>query len=185
MISNAALSISNGYQPIADLYKEVVVAQDSGALVAALAMLFVGIDTMAWLSLPLGKRSVKRDDFCSWVDSYLKADADQPYQYVGIDLYAARCAMLHSYGSLSDLHRMPSPPKTFGYLDNGPHCADGGALVLISIAVLIRDFGEALNAFLLATHNSAGLKARVDSRIHALVLSMSVNSNQVKINDNY
>ena len=176
MTTTKAAPIPNGYQPILDLYQEVARAQDGGALVAALAMVFVGIDTMAWLSLPLEQHSVKRDDFCAWVDTYLKADAAQPYQYVGIDLYAARCAMLHSYGSLSDLHKKPNPPKTFGYLDNGPHRADGASLVLISIAVLIHDFGGALNTFLQSALKDADLKSRIDGRIEALVSSMPVAS---------
>ena len=170
-------TVPNGYQPILELYREIAKAQDADALLAALAMVFVGIDTMAWLSLPLGQTSVRRDDFCSWVDTYLKTDASQPYHYVGIDVYAARCALLHSYGSLSDLHNKPNPPKTFGYLDNGQHRADGSALVLISIAVLIRDFGGALNAFLQTALHAPDLKARIDSRIEALVATMPVATN--------
>ena len=170
-------AVPNGYQPILELYREISKAQDADALLAALAMVFVGIDTMAWLALPLGKTSVGRVDFCSWVDAYLKTDASQPYHYVGIDMYAARCALLHSYGSLSDLHKKPNPPKTFGYLDNGPHRADGSPLVLISIAVLIRDFGGALNTFLQSALHDADLKARIDSRIEALVATMPVSAN--------
>jgi len=173
----AVAAIQNGYQPILELYREITKAQDADALTAALAMVFVSIDTMAWLSLPIGSNSVKRDDFCSWVDAYLKTDAEQPYQYVGIDLYAARCAMLHSYSSLSDLHKKSNPPKTFGYLDNGPHRADGSPLVLISIAVLIRDFGSALNAFLQSALLDADLKARIDNRIEALVATMPMAAN--------
>lgn len=171
-----AATIPNEYQSILDLYREIVKAQDADALVAALAMIFVGIDTMAWLSLPIGSNSVKRDDFCSWINTYFKTDADQPYQYVGIDVYAARCAMLHSYGSLSDLHKKSNPPKIFGYLENGPHRADGSPLVLISIAVLIRDFGRALNDFLQSAVQDADLKACIDSRIEALVATMPVAS---------
>ena len=136
---------------------------------AALVMVFVGIDTMAWLSLPLGERSVRRLSFCHWVDTYLKTDSTQPYQYIGIDVYAARCAMLHNYGSLAALHKQPNPPKTFGYLDNGPHRTDGSPLILISIAVLIRDFGTALESFLQNARVDADFKARIDSRIEALV----------------
>uniref|UniRef100_E6QQ19 Uncharacterized protein n=1 Tax=mine drainage metagenome TaxID=410659 RepID=E6QQ19_9ZZZZ len=174
------VAIPNGYQPILELYQEMTKAQDANALIAALAMLFVGIGTMAWLSLPLGQTSVKRNDFCSWVDTYLKTDASQPYQYVGIDVYAARCALLHSYGSASDLHKRRNPPKEFSYLDNGPHRADGSQLVLISIAVLIRDFGNALNAFFRSALSNADLKARIDSRIRTLMVTMAVDENRVK-----
>ena len=52
-------AIPNGYQPILELYREIAKSQDAGALIAALAMVFVGIDTMAWLSLPIGSSSVE------------------------------------------------------------------------------------------------------------------------------
>jgi hypothetical protein len=107
----------NGYQPILELCEQIIKCQEADALMAALAMVYVGIDTMAWLSLPIGSSSVNRSCFCNWVDTYLKTDASQPYQYIGIDVYAARCAMLHGYGSIADLHNQPNPPKIFGYLD--------------------------------------------------------------------
>ena len=77
--------------------------------------------------------------------------------------------MLHSYGSLAALHKQPNPPKTFGYLDSGSHKTDGSLLVLIGIAVLIRDFAAAVTAFLQDARSNAGLKARIDSRMDALV----------------
>jgi hypothetical protein len=167
-------TVPNGYQPIVEIYREAGRAQDAGAIIAALAMIFVGIDTMAWLSLPLGEDSVRRAHFCAWVDSYLKADQEQPYQYVGIDVYAARCAMLHHYGIMAELHNNPNPPKKFGYLDNGPHRTDGSELVLISIAVLVHDFGKAVVNFIQAALQDAELKARIDSRVQQLVSSMPV-----------
>ncbi len=159
----------NGYQPILDLYQEAGKAQDAGAFIAALAMIFVGIDTMAWLSLPAGEGSVRRRHFREWVDAYLKADAPQPYQYAGEDVYAARCALLHRFGSSADLHAHPNPPKMFGYVDNGPHRAQGGNLVLISVAVLVHDFGRAVGRFIQAAQKDADLKARIDSRVLQLV----------------
>lgn len=164
----------NGYQSIVELCQEAGKAQNGGAIIAALSMVFVGIDTMAWLSLPLGEDSVRRTHFCAWVDAYLKADLQQPYQYVGIDVYAARCAMLHHYGSIAELHDQPNPPKKFGYVDNGPHQNDGSDLVLISIAVLVHDFGKAVGAFIQSALHDADLKARIDSRVQQLVTSMSV-----------
>jgi len=177
---SAAAPVENGYQSILNLYQEVAKAQDADALMAALAMVFVGIDTMAWLSLPIETDNGTRNDFCAWVDTYLKTGAEQPYQYVGIDVYAARCALLHSYGSIADLHKSKNPPKIFGYLDNGPHQTDGSPLVLISIAVLIHDFGSALNAFLTTALKDTELKARIDSRINALVRTWPVRNQEKK-----
>lgn len=168
------MTSGNEYQPIMNLYQEACTAQDAGALVAALSMVFVGIDTMAWLSMPITQVDVKRDDFCRWVNAYLKADSQQAYQYVGIDLYAARCAILHHYGTTAALHAGSNPPKEFGYMDNGPHLTDGSNMVLISIAVLVHDFGGAIRKFFEVAQKDAALKARIDSRMRKLVNTMTI-----------
>ena len=175
-MSIARIAPENDYQPIQDILEEISMSQDAGALMAALSMIFVGISTMAWLALPVEKISCKRDDFCDWVDRYMKAEPFQPYQYKGIDVYAARCAMLHSYGSVADLHRLNMPPKVYGYLDNGPHRADEGQVVLISIAVFVRDFSAAVHEFLKSAANDPEVKVRIDSRIDALVRGFRVAS---------
>lgn len=160
---------NNDYKPLLDMLDEAHKAQSAGATVATLAMIYIGIDTMAWLSLPIEQDKQGRSDFYRWVDTYLKTDASQLYQYVGQDVYAARCAVLHKFATLSDLHKKNPPPKKFGYLDNGPHCTDGGDLVLISVAVLLRDFSHAIVKFTRAMQNDAELKVRVNSRIMELL----------------
>ena len=162
---------TGGYTPLLQLLAEIARAQDADATVAALAMVYVEIDTMALLSCPVGQKEQIRTDFIAWVDRFLKADAASKYQYEGIDVYAARCAVLHSYGSAAALHDKTNPPRKFGYTDNGPHQKDEAArFVLISIAVLIHDFARAVEAFLLAIKNEPELKRRVDSRMASLFL---------------
>ncbi|RDK04476.1 hypothetical protein [Paraburkholderia lacunae] len=160
---------NNGYAPILNLLNQVRIAQDAGATIAALTMVYVGIDTMAWLALPVGQAQQGRSDFYRWVDTYLKADATQPYQYDGRDVYAARCAVLHQFSTIVELHRQKNPPKKFGYLDNGPHRTDGGDLVLISVAMLVRDYFHAATRFMTAVQDDAELKARLDSRMEELL----------------
>jgi hypothetical protein len=112
---------AGGYTPVVQLLGEIGKAWDAGATVASLAMVYIGLDTMALLACPVKKQSQTRSDFIARVDKYLKADAASDYQYEGIDLYAARCAVLHSYGSVAALHSGTNPPRKFGYMDNGPH----------------------------------------------------------------
>jgi hypothetical protein len=163
---------AGGYTPFIQLLGEISKAQDAGATVAALAMVYIGIDTMALLSCPQGQDSQIRADFIAWVNRFLKADTGSEYQYEGIDVYAARCAVLHSYGSVADLHRSAKPPRKFGYADNGPHKVDETErFVLISVAVLIHDFSKAMEAFVTAIKDDPDLKRRVDSRIHSLFLT--------------
>jgi hypothetical protein len=166
---NVLTNGTSGYTPLIQLLKEIGRARDADATVAALAMIYVGLDTMALLACPLGQQSQTRGDFIAWVNRYLRADPTSDYQYEGIDVYAARCAVLHRYGSVASLHTGPNPPRKFGYLDNGPHRVDETErLVLISVAVLEHDFSKAVKTFVTEMKSSSDLKRRVDSRIKSL-----------------
>lgn len=159
------------YAAILQLLDQIAVAFDAGAEIAALALVYAGIDTMALLSCPVGQAGQTGDDFKAWVDRYLKADPASPYQYVGADVYAARCAVLHAYGSESGHHRRANPPKKFGYTDNGAHWMDpSGQNVVISIATFIRDFGAAVQAFLGDARGNPDFRQRIDSRMDSLLL---------------
>jgi hypothetical protein len=160
---------AGGYTPLIQLLSEIGKAWDAEATVAALAMVYVGLDTMALLACPVGQQSQSRADFIAWVDQYLKADPASEYQYEGIDVYAARCAVLHSYGSVADLHRKANPPRKFGYTDNGLHKKDDAErFVIISVAVLIHDFSKAMRKFVNEIRTDPELKRRVDSRVGSL-----------------
>ncbi len=124
---------------------------------------------MALLSCPVGQASQTRSEFIAWANKYLKADPASDYQYEGIDVYAARCAVLHSYGSVAGLHSGANPPRKFGYTDNGPHKKDDTErFALISVAVLIHDFSKAVEQFISDMLSDSELKRRVDSRIRSL-----------------
>ncbi len=64
----------------------------------------------------MDKSKVTRSDFKEWVDTYLTCHENQPYKYRGKDVYAARCAFLHTYGSEAELHE--SDPDTIRYAIN-------------------------------------------------------------------
>jgi hypothetical protein len=164
------------YTPLIQLLGEIGKAQDAGATVAALALVYVGIDTMALLSCPVGQQSQTGADFISWVDRSLRAEPGSEYQYEGIDLYAARCAVLHSYGSVAALHAGENPPRKLGYTDNGPHRKDEAErFVLISVAVLVHDFSGAMESFVAEIIRTPDLKQRVDSRITSLFFASLLN----------
>src|SRR5262245_16115686 len=58
----------------------------------ALILLYSGIDTAGWLDSP--DRDATRDSFLKWVDNYLlKA---KPLACTALELYAARCGLLHT-----------------------------------------------------------------------------------------
>lgn len=67
----------------------------------ALVLLYSAIDTLAWSNRNEG--DVTRSDFCRWVSVYM--DPGPQLNCTPDDLYAARCALLHSGAAQSKLSR--------------------------------------------------------------------------------
>jgi hypothetical protein len=102
-----------------------------------LALVFLTIDVCAFLSLPAGETRQGQDEFVAWVDTYMKGHSDQPYQYRGLDVYGARCAVLHVFGADADFHQRHPDAKRFVYHTGGRHGFDHGknaGLVVIALA---------------------------------------------------
>lgn len=155
---------------ILGLVREMKVVEQAGCSSAAIAMAFICIDTMARLSLPLGVPAQKSSDFIEWVNAYVKADPSQTYQYDGRDVYGARCAFLHAYGSASDYHAKSPDVKKFGYTDGGKHITDENSeLVLIGLPAFVDDITRAVERFLQDARGNADLRARVESRIASVM----------------
>jgi hypothetical protein len=141
---------------VSGLIAEIKRCEGAGATTAAVAMAFVCIDTMAFLALPQGRDKQGRTDFIAWVDAYVKGHEDQPYQYRGLDVYGARCALLHAFGSEADYH------------DGGKHAYDPAQdehLVIIGTASFLNDIVHAVGAFCEACKADQDLRVRVESRL--------------------
>jgi hypothetical protein len=69
----------------------------------SLMLLYATIDIMAWLNRDRNHENVKRDDFIKWTETYLLPNSQ--LQCTAIDLYAARCSLIHSYSAESGLSR--------------------------------------------------------------------------------
>jgi hypothetical protein len=67
----------------------------NGAIMPSLILLYSTIDIMAWLSREKDHEKNDRGDFKGWVNSYLLPNSELDCE--AIDLYAARCSILHSY----------------------------------------------------------------------------------------
>jgi len=77
-------------------------------------LIYSAIDAMAFLSMPQGRNRVQRDDFVNWCDRYMKFNCD--HSPSGLELYSARCAMLHTYGVKSGLTQN-NRARMVGYMD--------------------------------------------------------------------
>jgi hypothetical protein len=147
---------------------QIRLCEQCGATSAALVMAYVGIDCMAYLSMPAENQTQKRQDFIDWVDKYLVGHPDQIYKYRGIDVYGARCAMLHSYGSKAAYHQQNPNTRFFAYHDGGRHLHDQAVdprMVLIGTASFLNDVCSGMGNFMEACEQSLELRQRVAPRL--------------------
>ena len=88
---------------INDLLQSIDLCFRNQFLLSGLTLLYSTLDIMAWLSQPQSQTDVQRDDFIRWVDKYLLPNTRLSCNV--IDLYAARCSIVHSYSAESKLSR--------------------------------------------------------------------------------
>lgn len=159
---------NSNWQSVLGLVSELKRCDEAGLTTASVAMAFVCIDTLANLGRPAEKAKVTRSDFKDWVESLLRAHPDQPYKYRSKDVYAARCAFLHTYGSEAELHQSDPDTIKYAYHDGGRHeynpAVDRG-LVLIGTKSFVNDVVYAVESFLKECSEDAELRQLVESRL--------------------
>lgn len=159
------------------LIDEIKRCEAAGATTASLALAYICIDTMAFLSMPDGKNMQGRTEFIAWVDSYLKGDPSQPYQYRGLDVYGARCALLHAFGSETGYHQTYPEAKRFCYNDGGMHALDpivDEHLVVIGTASFLSDVVTGVCLFAEDCRKDASLRLRVEAKLPKVVQSLQI-----------
>lgn len=156
------------WKPILSLVTELKRCDEYNITTAAVAMAYICIDALANLSRPIDKKKVTRSDFKKWVDKYLQGHPDQPYQYRGKDVYAARCALLHTYGAVAEMHNKDSDVIIFTYHNGGRHAYEPKVrpdLAIIGTKSFINDVVIAIESFLDDCKKDEFLKQRVESRL--------------------
>lgn len=180
MAENQSKSEGPDYSAINQLVLEITKCEAAGIYLAALALCYIAIDTMAFLSMPKGQENTTKKDFIVWVDQYLKGHSDQPYEYRGADVYAARCAVLHTWGAEASDHRKDSSIKLFGYTTGGRHLINpdhSTRLVLIGLVSFIDDVPKAISSFMKYAIHNEELRSRLDARIEKVMSQSPINLN--------
>ncbi len=160
-----------------ELIQEIKKCEAAGAVTASITMAYVCIDTMSFLALPAGRESQKREDFIAWVDTYLKGMPEQPYQYRGLDVYGARCAILHAFSSEVNFHQQNPDTKIFGYHNGGLHAfnpAESERLVIIGTASFLNDVITAVGLFFETCKTDLDLRSRVESRLPKVLATFPI-----------
>ncbi len=69
----------------------------------ALVLIYCGIDFMGFLARAPTSQKINKNDFIHWAESNM--DCQKKLGVSGLDLYAARCGMVHNYTSDSTLSK--------------------------------------------------------------------------------
>lgn len=132
------------------ILRGISVAFNNGCFGSAVVLIYAGIDAMAYLSMPEGNNDVTREDFVQWVNTYLEFQSVN--RVSGLELYGARCGMVHKYGVFSRLSRR-GQVRVIGYVDEAQEDVmidetGESSLVLISIRGFAFAFRNAIQRFI-------------------------------------
>ena len=137
----------------------------------AVLLTYAGMDAMAFVSMPPAQAEVKSSDFIAWADRYMRFPCGE--RISGEELYAARCATLHTYGTESRMTRSGSV-RQVGYMsDSKPEvrfdATVAANLVVVSVPALATAFFEGIDAFLVDSFAGASRGAVLETRFKKLL----------------
>ncbi len=151
--------------------KGIQIAIDNECFDSAVVLILSGIDSMAYLNMPGEQEDVTKNDFIKWADQYIKFPCKE--QLTGLDLYGARCAMLHSFGVVSKLSR-EGKCRIVGYMDKSipevrynPNVSK--KLVMVSVPALAESFFQAIDQFLVDLFANPAKAKVAEKRLHSFV----------------
>jgi hypothetical protein len=149
------------------LGREVVRCIEAKAYDAALAMQFIELDMWAFLTRPASMTIHGRASFMWFIKQYLQDAPGQGYSYSPGDVYAARCALLHTFGSLSNMHATDKSVVVWRF-----HLGKLNTLVpgldrmaYISVMRFIKDARAATSASLQAVMADGGMNKLLGERL--------------------
>ena len=155
------------------------VALENNCLGSAVILILSGIDAMAYIAMPASQDDVTRDDFVIWTAQYIKFPCVE--QLTGLDLYGARCAMLHNYGTASKLSRK-GKCRQVGYMDKSvpeirfdPNVSND--LVLVSVPALADAFFPGVDKFLVDLFTDNNKTSIAEQRLKKLVQAIPLKKN--------
>jgi hypothetical protein len=143
---------------------------EMGLFRATLILLYSGIDQVSYLAMPVGNSGATRKDFANWVESRMGLQG----LVTGEELYAARCAMLHKYGTEAQLHVNGKVTRQIGIVVNGqknvyahssvPH------LVCVEINYLVDAFIRGVLSFVKdLEYADRAYQNQVNARLHDMM----------------
>lgn len=126
---------------------------------------------MAFLGMPAGKLDVTKADFVTWVEKYIQFPGSE--QLTGLDVYGARCSMLHTHSVYSALSRR-GECRLVGYVDQmyppvkfNPNVNSN--LVMVSVPALAKAFSDGVDKHLIDLFSDKNKAEIAEKRLQEFV----------------
>ena len=134
-----------------------------------LILYFSAIDILAFLSKPVKQNEVKRTDFIGWSDQYIIPILDADLGLTAMDLYGARCGIIHSYSPESGLQKK-GEAKELSYTDNrmlyqalnAKFGSGDSKMKIVNFRNLLLSLRNGYSTFRLEIDNDNELQQRID-----------------------
>jgi len=153
------------------MLRGIEVTLKAQCLVSAVGLIFSTIDSLAALDRPLNKKRTDRHAFYGWVEKYLRPQ--DTLNCTVIDLYSARCGVLHSYSAESDLVNKGEAKQLIYKWRTGPQADADLPLPQGSIVIEIEKLHSALlqgiKEFIIDTEMDTDTKERVTAHLPFLL----------------
>jgi len=149
--------------------RDINVAMDNKCFRAVIVLIYAGIDAMGYTTLPPDEEEVTRNQFIAWANKYIRFPGSE--QLTGEELYAARCAVLHTYGVESKLSRKGACRKVGYYEGIGvPPIMPGGAVapgcVWVTITALRDAFFRGIDDYADEASHDPDRWMQIEERLH-------------------
>lgn len=142
-------------------------------VVSALTLIYSAVDALAALTRENPDARATRKEFLAWVDLYLLPELD--VELTALDIYGARCGVVHTYAPTSDLSRSGQAKLVVyrwrtGHRPDDPVLAERArSATVIEIEGLIKSLDKAVRRFERAIDADPTLRAHVERNIQDLL----------------
>src|SRR5262249_10261579 len=136
----------------------------------AVLLIYAGMDTMAYLGMPAEQQEVKRDDFIKWAENYIRFPCKE--QLSGEELYAARCATLHTYGTESRMNRKEAIRQLCYMNASIPEIRSAPTqphLAIVSIPALAEAFFQGIDRFIVDLFTDSRRRPIAEARFQKIM----------------
>jgi hypothetical protein len=140
-------------------------------LVSGVALIYCGIDSLAALTRTLESADTSKSVFIDWVDKFLHPESN--LACTALDLYAARCGVLHTHSAESREERRGNARLLIYEWRQGPRADAAIPLppeaITIEVERLHEAFKNAVKQFLMAADAEAEIRERVQHHLKSLL----------------